>query len=98
MTDFDLTTHTAEPTDDPPVEEDEVVEAVETAPEVKTKPSKSKKSKAPVGTYVLEKGDSPAIVARRLLGRASLGREIVAANPGVKWREGAEIAIPQDES
>lgn len=66
-----------------------VAEAVE-----KVKASKSSKRKPRSGTHTLEAGDSPANVARNLYGRASLGRELVAANPGVKWRSGVEITLP----
>lgn len=46
------------------------------------------------GTYVLQQGDSPATVARDLLGRGSMARDVVLANPDVKWRPGVEIIIP----
>lgn len=62
---------------------------------VATKP-KGRKRQAHTGTYVLEQGDTPSTVARQLLGRGSRGREIVAANEGVKWRPGVEITIPTD--
>jgi hypothetical protein len=109
MTDFDDTVHFAEPTDDPPVEAEEVVSdeveltepEPEVAPEPEEKPKRrraSKQEKSPTGTYVLQRGDNPSTVARQLFGRASRGREIVAANPGVKWREGVEVVLPQDDS
>jgi hypothetical protein len=47
------------------------------------------------GVHVLEKGDTPAGLARRLFGRGSLGRDIVAANPGVQWRPGSKIKLPE---
>ena len=64
-----------------------VAEAVEKAKKTKRTPKK--------GTYVLEAGDSPARVARKLLGRGSMAREVVAANPDVKWRPGVEINVPE---
>ena len=51
-----------------------------------------------VGVYVLESGDNPSLVAGKLFGRRSRGRELVLANPDVDWVEGAEIQVPQDES
>lgn len=70
-----------------------VVAAAEEAAE---KPARRRapKREARTGTYVLEPGDSPAVVARNLLGRGSLAREVVAANPDVKWRPGVEINLP----
>lgn len=46
-------------------------------------------------TYTLQPGDNPAVVARLLLGRGSYGNLIVRANPGVKWKPGVEIVIPE---
>ena len=54
--------------------------------------------KSPTGTYVLEVGDNPSVVARKLLGRGSLGRDLVLANPGVKWLPGEVINIPEVNS
>ena len=51
-----------------------------------------------MGVYVLERGDNPSVVAGKLFDRRSRGRELVLANPGVDWVEGAEIQVPQDES
>ncbi|WP_373071322.1 Rho termination factor N-terminal domain-containing protein [Gemmatimonas sp.] len=51
-----------------------------------------------MGVYVLESGDNPSIVAGKLFDRRSRGLDLVLANPGVDWVEGAEIQIPQDES
>jgi len=50
------------------------------------------------GVYVLERGDNPALVAGKVFGQRSRGRDLVLANPGASWAEGAEIKIPQDES
>lgn len=47
------------------------------------------------GVHVLERGETPASLARRLYGRPALARVLVAANPEVKWREGAEIKLPE---
>lgn len=46
------------------------------------------------GVHVLERGETPATLARKLFGRGSLAGQLVAANPGVQWRPGAKITIP----
>jgi hypothetical protein len=55
-------------------------------------PEPRRESKA--GTYILEAGDTPSRVGKLLYGRGSLGGALVRANPGVKWRAGVEIVLP----
>lgn len=107
MTDFDPAEHTAKEViahvEENPGEAEAIAEAeadgkdrstVADAAEKVTSARKSKR-KPRSGTYTLEKGDSPAVVARNLYGRGSIGRLIVEANPGVKWRPGVEITLPE---
>jgi hypothetical protein len=46
------------------------------------------------GVYVLERGDNPALVAGKVFGQRSRGRDLVLANPEASWAEGTEINIP----
>jgi hypothetical protein len=108
MTDFDPSDHTVPEVLEHVEKNPEQAEAIaaaeaegdarktllEALPDPEPQPKTKSKRKARTGTYVLEAGDSPAVVARNLLGRGSLAREIVAANPGVKWRSGVEITLP----
>lgn len=51
------------------------------------------------GEYVVQKGDSLALIARRTLGKESRWTEIAALNPGVtpkNLKVGAKLALPSD--
>jgi nucleoid-associated protein YgaU len=54
---------------------------------------------ANTGEYVVQKGDSLALIARRTLGKESRWTEIAALNPGLtpkNLRVGAKLALPTD--
>lgn len=108
MSDFDPAEHTAKEViahvEENPDEAEAIAEAegkdrstiASAAEEAVAKPRASKRQPRS-GTYTLEVGDSPATVARNLLGRGSLAGAVVAANPGVKWQPGVEITLPETE-
>ena len=64
---------------------DKAQEAAAAAP----KPKVPKK-----GVYVLEEGDSPGSVSRKLYGRGHMAAPLVRANPTVLWDTGDEISLP----
>lgn len=71
---------------------DEAVEAagevVEKAPEPKPLPKEPKK-----GVYILEAGDTPGIVARKIYGRGSYAIALARANMSSNWLEGDTIDL-----
>jgi len=79
------------PTEPRPVDEVPPLEEPDTP---NTEPDEVKRVPL-TGVHVLEQGETPAVVARRLFGRPSMAREIVAANPGVQWRPGSKIQLPE---
>ena len=76
--------------------EAETVDTPETpeAAEPEEAPKSKRGRKARSGFYTLEAGDSPAVVAGKLFGRRSRGRDLVRENPDVKWKPGVEIKVP----
>ena len=64
------------------------------AAEPEEAPKSKRGRKARSGFYTLEVGDSPAVVAGKLFGRRSRGRDLVRENPDVKWKPGVEIKVP----
>ena len=110
MSDFDPAEHTAKEViahvEENPDEAEAIAEAeaegkdrstVAAAVEEAVAKPRASKRQPRSGTYTLEAGDSPATVARNLLGRGSLAGAVVAANPGVKWQPGVEITLPETE-
>lgn len=64
---------------------------VESEPEPEPEPAVA----GDVRTYELQPGDNPSRVAREVYGRGSFGGLIVKANPGVKWKPGVQVVIPE---
>jgi len=60
----------------------------EQAPEPKPLPKEPKK-----GVYVLEAGDTPGTVARKIYGRGSYAIALARANMGCAWLEGDTIDL-----
>lgn len=50
--------------------------------------------KAVTNTYVVQKGDHPASVARKLYGRGSMGRQIALLNLDSEWKPGDVLKLP----
>lgn len=46
------------------------------------------------GVYVLEPGDDPSTVSRKLFGRTHRAVALFRANPDSDWAPGSEITIP----
>ena len=46
------------------------------------------------GVYILEPGDSPGVVSRKLFGRTHRAVDIARANPDCDWAPGSEITLP----
>jgi hypothetical protein len=53
-----------------------------------------KVKKAKKGVYVLQAGDTPAIVSTKLFGRGQRAVELVRANPDADWAPGTTITVP----
>ena len=93
---------------DPPKGEDNTAEAGggqveaevvdEPTPEPEPEAPKPKpKRKSRKNVYVLEAGDTPSIVSRKLYGKASRGPEIWHLNQDVRWKPGSEITLPEGQ-
>lgn len=45
-------------------------------------------------TVTLQRGDTPATIAKEYLGSAARARDVVAQNRGLAWKPGSKITIP----